>query len=127
MKEMNQWEVFCDDIDTNETYSSDESFKLEKDRLVDIFDKYCTKKERKNGKPNVISYGLPPSYQYDLNTEYITSIEEVDKAKYLLYTKKGNPVRVEYSYTFKKVKDQWLLDSKKRKFLNEDKWSSISL
>lgn len=125
MKEMHEWELFCGEKSANGT--SDEVFKLEKGKLVDIFKKYCTQKERKNNKPNTISYGSPSSYQYDLDFEYIVNIEYVNSTKCFLYTKKDEPMEYQFLYTLKKEKGQWLFDTKKRRFSDEESWKSVSL
>lgn len=52
--EMHEWEEFSQKIDIDETLSEKEIFQKKKENLIRIFEEYCTNKERKEGRPNII-------------------------------------------------------------------------
>lgn len=61
-----------------------------------------------------------PYYDYDPNKEKIIDIQESRKNKFFVTTRTDD----EYlQYIVVKKNNKYLIDSKKRKFLSEDKWS----
>lgn len=124
IQKMNEWESFCWKIDEDKTLTFDEKFQTQKLEVSKIFDKFCTKKERKFGKPTVISYGN----EYDLEKEKITEIEEHSKNKAIVYTETTDvalPSRFQYGVVKKNGK--CLLDTKKRYSTWKKKWVVDSL
>lgn len=126
---MNEWEKTCNKIATDNSLSFEEQFQKQKSLLLDIFNQYCTSKERKNGKPNTISYGDEDSYEYDLNEEKIVDIISDDKntSKLYVYTFREDPLEEKFEYVFIQKGGRWLIDSKKIFDESKNKWSSISL
>ena len=110
--EMNNWERFCNQIDRESTFSYEIKSKKQKDEVRKITDKYLTKKERKMGLPEFISYGDEGSYSYNPDEEEIVVIEII-KNNATVTTARKKPIEQQYRYFLKKSKDGWLIDSKK--------------
>lgn len=72
-KAMNYWYLYCNNLEDDETLTDLEITNKQKEEIKAIFDKYCTKKERKNGLPNVISFEVFSS-EDDFPKMTITSI-----------------------------------------------------
>lgn len=126
IKELHQWEILCNVIGQDKSLSYQEQFDLQKSALIDVFDKYCTKRVRKNGKPNVVSYGYGDSYDYDPSEEIITDVVVVSKVKCLVNTHRKNPLDESFQHTLVRDNDRWLIDTKKIHDDNKDKWVSVS-
>jgi hypothetical protein len=125
IKEMNNWERFCNEIENDEELNEDGLDKKMEDAVKIIFEKYCVPKERKQGRPNIISYGEEGSYEYDLS-EKIIKIEQENKDKIMAYTKGRLKEIDEYMYIIKNYNGKWLIDTKKRYSTNK-KWVMESL
>ena len=70
-------------------------------------------------RPNALSWGLEGSYDYDPNKEKIIDIQESRKNRFIVTTRTDD----EYlQYVIVKKNNKYLIDSKKRRFLSEDKW-----
>ena len=116
---MNEWEKYCNELDQNTQLAWDEADRMMEQRVASIISKYCTDKERKMSRPNAISWGVEGSYDYDPNKEKIIDIQESRKNRFIVTTRTGN----EYlQYIVVKKNNKYLIDSKKRRFLSEDKW-----
>ena len=78
--------------------------------------------------PNCLSWGLEGSYKYDPSKETITDIERVTKNKFHVYTciEKGLMKEL-HCYVCVCKSNKWLIDSKKRKWGDDTKWSNIYL
>jgi hypothetical protein len=125
---MNKWEIECNKIANNVTLAFEDQFQKQKELVEKIFEIYCTKKERKQGRPTTISYGTDGSYIYDPKLEVITNIEEtIDEKKVIVYTEsKGDlPMLNQYLMVYKN--QTWLIDSKKRYSNWKKKWVIESL
>ena len=119
ISEMNEWEKYCNELDQNTQLAWDEADRMMEQRVASIISKYCTDKERKMSRPNAISWGVEGSYVYDPNKEKIIDIQESRKNKFFVTTRTDD----EYlQYVIVKKNNKFLIDSKKRRFLNEDKW-----
>lgn len=129
ISEMNEWEKFCNLVATNKSLSYDEQFSLQKEELLRIFNLYCVKKEKRNGKPNTISYGIEGSYEYDPNEEIITTIErsKTREGKFLVYTLREKPLNEKFLYTLSFLGGRWLIESKKQYVESKEGWVPISL
>ena len=129
LTEMNEWEKQCNIIANNSDLTFEEKFLKKKEILKKIFNEVCTKKDRKNGKPNTIAYGDEEHFHYDLSKESITEIVEDEKnsRKILVHTFRDDPMDEKFIYVVVKKKDKWLLDSKKRFSAWKDKWENVSL
>ena len=122
--EMNEWEKECNNIANDKALKFEEQFEKQKKLVEKIFVEYCTKKERKQGRPTTISYGNDNSYNYDPKLETITKVEETsDNKKVIVYTetKLGDmPMKNQYSMVNKN--QMWLIDTKKRYSNWKKKW-----
>ena len=119
ISEMNEWEKYCNELDQNTQLVWDEADRMMEQRVASIISKYCTDKERKMSRPNAISWGVEGSYVYDPNKEKIIDIQESRKNRFIVTTRTDD----EYlQYVIVKKNNKFLIDSKKRRFLNEDKW-----
>ncbi len=122
-EEMNAWEKYCNTIDESSlSYEEKKAKKVEK--VTKIVDKFFTKKERKMGLPNCISYGVEGSYEYNPEEETVISIE-IDKSKAIVSTKKDESEL--NKYILKKTKGHWLIDSKKNYSSWKGKWENVQL
>lgn len=113
---MNKWEKnFCRN-------SSDPKLAIE---IKDIFDKYCTKKDRKYGRPNALSAGDPP--EYDVKHNIIEKIEK-EKNKFIVYIQQTNRFKQLYRIFVVKNRDkQFKIDRKERFSSIDNKWIRIWL
>ena len=127
MQNMHDWEVMCNDIDKQGELSFEEQFNKKKKLVSKIFLTYCTSRERKYGRPTIISYGNEGSYEYDVNEEIITDIVEEGKNRIAVHTYREVPMRQKKQYIFLYSKGKWLLDSKKKFSVLKQKWLSDSL
>ena len=119
ISEMNEWEKYCNELDQNTQLAWDEADRMMEQRVASIISKYCTDTERKMSRPNAISWGVEGSYVYDQNKENIIDIQESRKNRFIVTTRTDD----EYlQYVIVKKNNKFLIDSKKRRFLNEDKW-----
>ena len=113
IEKMHQWEIECNTIALDNSLTFQEQFSLQKGNLLEIFDFLCTKKERKNGKPNTISYGSNGSYEYD-------------PSKYVI-TYREDPLDEKFHYVLIESNGKWLIDAKKIYDESKDAWKSVSL
>lgn len=128
IKKMNEWEKYCLEVEEDESIPFDKESELQKNRLIEIFEKFCTKKERKQGAPNTIAYGEEGSYIYDTNDEKIITVEEEEKNnRVIVLTERTNPMKSKFTYVVIKKNTNWLIDSKKRYSEYESKWKVVSL
>ncbi|MDG6896213.1 NTF2 fold immunity protein [Volucribacter amazonae] len=113
---MNKWEKkFCRN-------SSAPKLAIE---IKDIFDKYCTKKDRKYGRPNALSAGNPPNY--DLKHNIIKKIEK-EKNKFIVYIQQTNKFENLYRIFVVKNRDkQFKIDRKERFSYPDNKWERVGL
>ena len=119
ISEMNEWEKYCNELDQNTQLAWDEADRMMEQRVASIISKYCTDKERKMSRPNAISWGVEGSQVDDPNKEKIIDIQESRKNRFIVTTRTDD----EYlQYVIVKKNNKFLIDSKKRRFLNEDKW-----
>jgi spore coat polysaccharide biosynthesis predicted glycosyltransferase SpsG len=123
---MYEWEIFCEKIDKDKDLSSEEKMKKQKEPLIAIFDKYCTNKDRKYGRPNVVHYGGNGYYEYDLNEEKIKNIEQ-EKRKITVFTERNNPMKQTFQYIFVNKNGNWLIDTKKKANFEGTAWVNRSL
>lgn len=119
ISEMNEWEKYCNELDQNTQLAWDEADRMMEQRVASIISKYCTDKERKMSRPNAISWGVEGSYVYDPNKEKIIDIQESRKNRFIVTTRTDDKY---LQYVIVKKNNKFLIDSKKRRFLNEDKW-----
>jgi spore coat polysaccharide biosynthesis predicted glycosyltransferase SpsG len=124
---MYEWEVFSEKIGKDKSLSSEEKIKRQKEPLIKIFEKYCTKKDRKYGRPNIVHYGGEGYYEYDLNEEKIKNIEQKGKNKIIVFTERNNPMKQMFQYIFVNKNDNWLIDTKKKANFEGTAWVNRSL
>ena len=101
-KAMNYWYLYCNNLEDDETLTDLEITNKEKEEIKAIFDKYCTKKERKNGLPNVISFEVFSS-EDDFPKMTITSINiDMEKRIAILEVEIEDALNSKYQYILKK-------------------------
>lgn len=118
MNEMYQWENYA--IDIGLTNNLDEH----KEIVRSIFSKYCTSKDRKMGKPNILSASSISNY--DISTQPIYDIEESAK-KSIIYTKQKNKAENNFRYTLVLKSDKWLIDKKEISYDDGITWEKSIL
>ncbi|NIF22090.1 NTF2 fold immunity protein [Candidatus Pantoea multigeneris] len=91
-------------------------------QLDEIFNKWCTKKERKYGRQVSMQVSFPPDY--DIENDEITS-EDISAKKTLIQVKKNTGFKNEYRYTLIYKEDRWQID--KKEWLDEGKWKRAYL
>ena len=100
-KAMNYWYLYCNNLEDDETLTDLEKTNKQKKEIKAIFDKYCTKKERKNGLPNVISFEVFSS-EDDFPKMTITSINiEMKKRIAILEVEIEDALNSKYQYILK--------------------------
>ena len=119
ISEMNEWEKYCNELDQNTQLAWDEADRMMEQRVASIISKYCTDKERKMSRPNALSWGSEGSYIYDSKEEKTVDIQESRKNRFIVITQNDNKY---LQYVIVKKDNRYLIDSKKRRFLDEDKW-----
>ncbi len=125
--EMNKWEKNCNQIENDASLTFQEKEQNEKKIVSEIFEKFCTKKDRLQGLPNIISFGNEGSYIYDPIEEKITEITFEDKSKAIATTRRNKPIEQLHKFSLKKIKEIWLIDSKKRYSDWQKKWLDIAI
>ena len=97
-KAMNYWYLYCNNLEDDETLTDLEITNKQKKEIKAIFDKYCTKKERKNGLPNVISFEVFSS-EDDFPKMTITSINiDMEKRIAILEVEIEDALNSKYQY-----------------------------
>lgn len=125
-EEMYKWEIYCNNIDSDKSFSAEEKLEKQKSMILGIFNKYCTKKERKEGLPNVISYPIIDGRDKPIE-EDILSIEESSENKAIVTVQKKDSLQSKLQYLLIKKKGNWYIDSKKRYSNWKKKWLVQSL
>lgn len=124
--QMNRWEKLCNELEDDNSLSNDDEEKIQRQKLKEIFDRYCTQKNRKQGRLNIISYGAEGSYEYNPKQELVRDVF-IENNKAIVNTLREKPMEEKMRYSFKKVNDKWLIDSKERYSSYLEKWVSASL
>lgn len=124
--EMNKWEKYCYEVDNNTELSFEDKRLKQKEEVKIIVDKFLTKKERKMGLPDNISYGHEGSYTYNPDEEKIVDIE-VDNKKAIITTQREKPLNEQNQYILKNTKNGWRIDYKKRFSSWKKKWENAIL
>ncbi|MFP1750726.1 NTF2 fold immunity protein [Lonsdalea quercina] len=119
--QMNKWELKYYPLFRNEgmTVHKDTA----KKDLDDIYDLFCTKKERKQGRQVSLSCGEPPEYSPD--EEILSS--ELNKNKAIFVTQQYTEAKSKFRYTLNIKEGEWRIDKKERFSSLEDKWIKYSL
>lgn len=120
MNAMKKWEIA---FNLGEIKSEKEL----KENLLEIFSVYCTKKERKNARPNVLHSEDPP--EYDIDHNIIEKVEKVEKEKnkFILYTQQTNKFHHQYRYIILLKDNALKIDKKERWSAFEQKWVKCNL
>jgi hypothetical protein len=79
----------------------EEKYEKQKEKCQIIFEKFCSPKERKCGRPNCISYGSEGSFIYDGNMEKIIKMEQEKENRISVYTN-GDDAVEQYMYVILK-------------------------
>ena len=126
--EMNTWEKESERIDNDENDGLDWKQKdaLIKEKVAIIINKYCTPQKRAMSAPNSIMRGLQGTYIYDPNEEKICETKIEKSNRILVYTYKEEE-QYYYCYVLLKQNNEWLIDSKKSRFYQDEKWSNSYL
>ncbi|WP_350312570.1 RhsIA family immunity protein [Dickeya fangzhongdai] len=119
--QMNQWELKYYPLFRNEGMTAYKD--AAKKELDDIYDLFCTKKERKQGRQISLSCGEPPEYSPD--EEVLSS--ELNKNKCVFITQQYTEAKNKFRYTLQFKEDEWLIDKKERFSFYDDKWIKYNL
>lgn len=121
-KAMNDWYLYCNSLHKDETLTYLEKTNKQKEEIKVIFDRYCTKRERKNGLPNIISYEVLSS-EDDLPKMPVTSVNiDMKERIAILEVEIEDSLSSKYQYIFKNCRGEWLIDSRKRYSYWKKKW-----
>jgi len=121
-KAMNDWCLYCNNLDKDQNLTYLEKTNKQKKEIKDIFDRYCTKKERKRGLPNIISYEVFSS-EDDFPKMTVTGIKiDMEERIAILDVEIEDPLKSKFQYTMKKCRGIWLIDSRKRYSCWKKKW-----
>ena len=119
--EMHDWELFCaktdDEIENDDSIDEDAADEEKERRVNEIFARYCTPKERKQGRLGM--YQRPPAYD---ESEEILEIEYPNPKKAVATTEAKTGMRDKNRYTLFYKNDRWLIDYKERFSPYEGKW-----
>ena len=119
MSDMNEWEnkyrtAFMADHSVNkEPYLQE---------LNEIFEKWCTTKERKNGRQTSMKVSFPPDY--DPVGDEVTD-EAVMKNKAYFIVQKHTGLENKYRYTLHYKNNEWRVD--KKEWFDDVKWKQAYL
>lgn len=108
-KAMHQWEVDC----------AANSERAQLKDLRAIFRKYCTKRDRPQGRIHNLCYGVPGSYEYSKAMK--VSACEKEKSGWAVFVS-DESADERYRFKVKKTKAGFLIDSKKRFSRRKNKW-----
>jgi hypothetical protein len=117
---MNHWELHCYPIMANGS-SYEDNLQMTNELNI-IFDKFCTKKERKYGRQAALACGNPPEYSPD---EEIIKIEELKGNKVAIYTQEHTGAECQFRYTLHYKNNEWRIDRKE--MFDDDKWIKFTL
>jgi hypothetical protein len=112
MKDMNKWETSY-----HNAFMKDHSIDKSpyRDELNDIFEKWCTSKERKTGRQISLKVSFPPDY--DPENDEIMDVSVV-KNKASVIVQKHTGFKNKYRYTLHFKNDEWRID--KKEWLDDD-------
>ncbi len=127
IKSDNEWTDFCNLIDKDTSLTSEQIFGKQKEKLVEIFEKYCTVKDRALGRPTSLSYSIRKPEDSFADEKIVTIEEGGSKNKAIVFTEKNDSLQSKYQYSLQKKGEIWLLDSKKRYSSWKKKWITESL
>ncbi|GKW22373.1 MULTISPECIES: NTF2 fold immunity protein [Pectobacterium] len=119
MKDMNNWENSYRDAFMANHGVNKEPYLIE---LNDIFNKWCTVKERKQGRQVSMKVSFPPDYDPE-NDEIID--ENIVKNKASIVVQKHTGFENRYRYTLQFKNNEWRID--KKEWLDDDKWKQAYL
>ena len=119
--------MFCNLLDKDKSLSTEEKIQKEKSYISDVFKKYCTIKERKEGLPNIISYDIIDEKDKPIEEKVLIVEEGATKYQAILKTEALDSLNSLFQYTFKKKGHKWFIDSKKRFSNWRNKWVIESL
>ena len=125
--EMNTWEKESEIIENDENDSLDWRQKdaLIKENVAIIINKYCTPKKRLMSNPHSISRGLEGTYTYDPNEEKVVDAKIEKPNRICVFTYKEE--RYYCCYVLLRKANEWLIDSKKSRFYEDEKWDNSYL
>ena len=107
---MNGWEKQCERDSRKRGTDEAEANRQRSDAVAKIFDEYCTPKPRKYGRPSLISWQSPPTYNQPKKMK-ILNIEQPSRRKIVMCTDEWLHFR--YQFVVVKRGDRWLVDHKK--------------
>ncbi|WMT16734.1 NTF2 fold immunity protein [Serratia fonticola] len=116
MKDMNKWETSYHDAFMADYCIDKKPYASE---LNEIFNKWCTVKERKNGRQVAMQVSSPPDY--DPENDEIMEVEVV-KNKASIVVQKHTGFKNKYRYTLQFKNNEWRIDKKERFSSSESKW-----
>jgi len=124
MGDMKKWEEHYFQLFKFENGGPEKNGKSALDDLVQIYDKYLTKKDRKTGRMAGPHAGYPA--EYDPNQEVIELEEVVNKNKIVFVATWTHPALLDCTekrrYTMVRVREEWLLDKRESFSRYRKKW-----
>ncbi|EJE3221906.1 hypothetical protein M4E85_000101 [Salmonella enterica] len=120
-KEMNKWEISYHTALRGDRRADKEPYR---EKLNAIFEKYCTKKERKYGRQTAMDVCFPPDY--DLDNDEILDIE-INKNKAIITVQKHTGFKDKFRYTLHFKNNEWRIDKRERFSSGENKWVKYGL
>ncbi|WP_424406631.1 NTF2 fold immunity protein [Pasteurella sp. PK-2025] len=118
MNEMCEWESYAIKIGLSDNIKEHQGI------VAKIFEKYCTVRSRKTGKPNILSASAISNY--DLVTQPIYNIE-VGLKKTIIYTKQTNKAENNFKYVLVFKENKWLIDKKEISYDEGEHWERAIL
>lgn len=118
---MNEWEIhYYKEVSNKGLIAVKEKMKNDLDI---IFTKYCTLKDRKQGRQTSLFCSDPPTYPPSEKILY----HELTKNKAIISTQQQTGFKNQYRYTLVFKNDEWRIDKKERFSSYEKKWIKDSL
>lgn len=118
---MNRLEVHFYPILKSNSGNNDEVFSQMRKELDAIFDKYCTKKDRKYGRQAALHCGEPPEYSPD---EEILKTEKLKGNKIAIYTQQKTGAESQCRYILHYKNNECLIDRKEAYYEFNKKWNN---
>jgi hypothetical protein len=124
--EMNKWEVEAHarlQVNPKDPNHIKETYEIARIGLQDIYDRFLTKKDKKNTRYNFLQ--SPPEYDYLL--ESITSIIIKSKKKIEVETYKNNHAPLKNQYVLLLDDEEWKIDNKKTFWTFKGRFESVPI
>lgn len=126
IQEMNKWEIASGITSKRTDISWDERMDIIRQEANLIATRFLTVKERKTSFPYSLSWGCEGSYKYTPDAVNIAEVQIKSKSKIIIRCEdSSNDKDIDFVLLLKN--GNWLIDSAKYKFKDEDKWQTYYL